>query len=112
MKNETASVAPSRRGSPTPLRSPIKATGGEGRCLEGEKKEEEEEECNRSRELLICELQNKQCINGGRLLCDQLLHNALQRCFAIWPQPAAVGGPFLTDGRTNLLISPTIAEAG
>lgn len=45
-------------------------------------------------------------------MCDQLWYNALQRCFAIWPQPAAVGGPFLTDGRTNLLISPTIAEAG
>lgn len=51
-------------------------------------------------------------MGGGGLLCDQLWYNALQRCFAIWPQPAAVGGPFLTDGRTNLLISPTIAEAG
>lgn len=63
---------------------------------------------------IMCELLNKQCINGsvgGGLLFDQLWYNALQRCFAIWPQPAAVGGPFLTDGRTNLLISPTIAEA-
>lgn len=32
--------------------------------------------------------------------------------FVIWPRPATTGGPSLTDGRPNLLISPTSVEEG
>lgn len=55
-------------------------------------------------------LRYERCINGGKLLCIQLRHNAFQRCLCDSVVRVGVGGespPSLTDERPNLLISPT-----
>ena len=57
-------------------------------------------------------LRYERCINGGKLLCIQLRHNAFQRCLCDFAAACHGGGPPLTDEHPNLLISPTGVEAG
>lgn len=57
-------------------------------------------------------LRYERCINGGKLLCIQLRHNALQRCLRDLAAAFHSGGPPLTDERPNLLISLVGAGGG
>lgn len=57
-------------------------------------------------------LRIERCINGGKLLCIQLRHNAFQRCLCDLAAACHGGGPPLTDERPNLLISPMGVEGG
>ncbi len=60
----------------------------------------------------MCKMAYEQCINGGKLLCFQLRHNAFQRCLCDLAAACHGGGPSLTDEHPNLLILPNGGGGG